>query len=152
MKRRTLRSGADIAMTMGTDESAKNSLLVGMAEPSQKPISKDQMRKVLKRLRVLLGEAIEQGSRVGLDLSSVKLAALCGELIREAEELGYRPAYDDSVEGFFLGGVFDELMQQPSNIFDAVMGLDGVDYYVPLSAENWIACLEALRFSLQPSQ
>lgn len=30
--------------------------------------------------------------------------------------------------------------------------LDGGTYYVPLSAENWTACLEALRLSLSPHQ
>jgi len=59
--------------------------------------------------------------------------------------------YGPTVEGFILGGIFDELVQQPSNIFDVAVDREGGQFYVPLSADNWIACLEALRFSLLPS-
>ena len=59
---------------------------------------------------------------------------------------------DGTVEGFFFTGLFDEMMQQPSNIFDEVTDARGVSYYVPLTAETWIRCLETLRLILLPSQ
>lgn len=114
------------------------------------PLSAAQMASVLKRLRVLLGEAILEGKRVGVELTPPKLAALCDELIREASEPGYRPDFGTSVEAFFLGGVFEQLMQEPSNIFDQVRAADGREYYVPLTPEQWIACLAHLRLSLLP--
>jgi hypothetical protein len=114
------------------------------------PLSAEQMASVLRRLRVILGDAIEEGKRLGVELTPSKAARVCDELIREAEEPGYRPDFGSSVEGFFLDGVFDQLVQEPSNIFDQVQATDGREYYVPLTPEQWIACLGRLRFSLLP--
>ena len=137
---------------LGDHLSAGAEVVAEMTGHLPKPLTPEQMKPILHRLRVILGEAVEQGERVGVDLNAPKLAMLCDELLREASEPGYRPAFDDSVEGFFLGGVFDELVQQPSNIFDQVMGTDGREYYVPLTTEQWIACLQRLRFSFLPHQ
>ncbi|MHA3771717.1 hypothetical protein ACXR0O_09300 [Verrucomicrobiota bacterium sgz303538] len=126
--------------------------IVSLTGHLPEPLLTPEIVSVLKRLRVILGEAIEQGRRLGLELTGPRLAKLCDELLREAREPGYKPSFDDSVEGFFLGGVFDDLVQQPSNIFSQVTGTDGKEYYVPLTASQWIACLEALRFSLLPHQ
>jgi hypothetical protein len=95
---------------------------------------------------------LEQSHRVGVDLTPLKLVVLCDELLREAQEPGYRPVFDDSVEGFFLSGLFEDLVIEPSNIFDTVTDPDGRQFYVPLSADQWIACLETLKLSLAPQQ
>lgn len=116
------------------------------------PIHAEEIRVVTRRLRVLLGEGLENARRCGEELTATHLAMVCDDLLRETREPGYRPEYGDSVRGFLLGGIFDDLVQQPSNIFDSGTGLDGRQYFVPMSAENWRACLEALRFSLLPAQ
>lgn len=135
-----------------SDNSGAGHPLTDLTGGRPEPVTSAQIRTVVRRLRVLLGEALEQSRRVGVELTPLKLVALCDELLREAHEPGYRPAFDDSVEGFFLGGLFDELVVEPSNIFDTVISTDGREFYVPLSAEQWIACLETLRLSLAPQQ
>jgi hypothetical protein len=117
-----------------------------------KPATPQQIRGIVKRLQVLLGEAMEQGDRVGVEVTPPKLARVCDELLHEARHPGYRPRHDGSVEGFFFAGVFEDLAQQPSNIFDEVTGADGKAYHVPLTVETWIQCLETLRLVLSPSQ
>jgi len=134
------------------DDSAALHSFLALTGRRPEPATAEQIRTVVRRLRVLLGEALEQSRRVGVDLTPPKLVALCDELLHEAREPGYRPAFSDSVEGFFLGGLFDELVLEPSNIFDTVTSTDGREFYVPLSAEQWIACLEVLRLSLAPQQ
>lgn len=116
------------------------------------PATPQQIRGIVKRLQVLLGEAMEQGERVGVEVTPPKLARVCDELLTEARHPGYRPVHDGSVEGFFFAGVFEDLVQQPSNIFDEVMGADGKAYYVPLTVETWVQCLETLRLLLSPNQ
>lgn len=56
------------------------------------------------------------------------------------------------MESFFFAGVFEDLVHQPSNIFDEVIGADGKACYVPLTVETRIECLETLRLVLSPSQ
>ena len=116
-----------------------------------RPVDANQARTVVKRLRMLLGESLANAKRCGVELTPLKLVCVCDDLLREARESGYRPDYGPTVKGFILGGIFDELVQQPSNIFDVAVDREGGQFYVPLSADNWIACLEALRFSLLPS-
>ena len=72
--------------------------------------------------------------------------------LRKARYPGCRPRHDGSVEGFFFAGVFEDLVHQPSNIFDEVIGANGKAYYFPLTVETWIVCLETLRLVLSPSQ
>lgn len=124
--------------------------LSAMTGAESKPLSAKQTASVVKRLRVILGEAMEEGKRLGVELTPPKLAAICDELLHEARNAGYQPDFGSSVEGFFLRGVFDQLVQEPSNIFDQVQALDGREYYVPLTPEQWVACLSTLRLSLLP--
>ncbi len=130
---------------------AARSLLEMTGKPPT-PATPQQIRGIVKRLQVLLGESMEQGGHLGVDVTPAKLARVCDELLHEARHPGYRPRHDGSVEGFFFAGVFEDLVQQPSNIFDEVTGIDGKAYYVPLTVETWIQCLETLRLVLSPSQ
>ncbi len=134
------------------DSSTASDAFADLTGHAPAPATAEQIRTVVRRLRVILGEALEQSRRVGVELTPLKLVALCDELLREAREPGYRPAFDDSVEGFFLSGLFDELVLEPSNIFDTVTSTDGREFYVPLTPDQWIACLETLRLSLAPQQ
>lgn len=153
-RRRNVQPRGDTLDTVSAefDDSAALHSFLALTGRRPEPATAEQIRTVVRRLRVLLGEALEQSRRVGVDLTPPKLVALCDELLHEAREPGYRPAFNDSVEGFFLGGLFDELVLEPSNIFDTVTSTDGREFYVPLSAEQWIACLEVLRLSLAPQQ
>ena len=150
--RRRFPSEPDRPAAPEPEESQGARALAQMTGHAPKPPTPQQIRSIVKRLQVLLGEAMEQGERVGVEVTPPKLARVCDELLHEAHHPGYRPRHDGSVEGFFLAGVFEDLVQQPSNIFDEVIGADGKAYYVPLTAETWIQCLETLRLVLSPSQ
>jgi hypothetical protein len=149
-----VRSGNDIIGAGHFDDDLSPGVASFIANFGQRPrpVDAQQVRTVVKRLRVLLGEGIANAKRCGVELTSAQLVRVCDDLLREVRESGYRPDYDESVAGLLLGGIFDELVQQPSNIFDVATSLDGGTYYVPLSAENWTACIEALRLSLAPHQ
>lgn len=116
------------------------------------PATSHQLKSVIRRLEVVLGEALEGGRRVGVEVTPAKLALLCDELLIEAEQPGYRPANDGTVEAFFFGGLFEEMVQQPSNIFEEVTSPEGKSFYVPLTVETWTECLRTLRTLLTPSQ
>ena len=149
-----IRSGNDIIGAGQFDDDLSPGVASFIANFGQrpKPVDADQARTVVKRLRVLLGEGLANAKRCGVELNPAQLVRVCDDLLREALENGWRPDYGTTVEGFLLAGIFDELVQQPSNIFDVATNSQGQQYYVPLSAENWTACLEALRLSLLPSQ
>jgi hypothetical protein len=50
---------------------------------------------------------------------------------------------------FFIHGLYDELIQQPSNIFETKLFPDGSTRYVPIGRAVWKACLERLRDRLK---
>jgi len=112
-----------------------------------RPVDAQQVRTVVKRLRVLLGEGNRNAKRCGVELNAAQLVRVCDDLQREAQEPDFCPDYGSTVEGFILSGIFDELGQQPSNIFDLSTNSQGQQYYVPLSAEKWTTYLETLRLS-----
>ena len=109
------------------------------------PVTSRDLRPVIRKLEVLLGEALGEAQKSGVNLPVTSLVTVIDEAVHEATDLGYRAKFPQTVEGVFLSGIYDELVQQPSNIFDVVTRADGKSYYVPLSSGVWIRCLKSLR-------
>jgi hypothetical protein len=104
---------------------------------------------VVRKLQVLLGEALAEANQSGVNLTVDSLVQVVEEALREASDMGYRAGFPATVEGIFLSGIYDDLVQQPSNIFDVVTRSNGKTYYVPLSSGVWIRCLESLKALLR---
>ena len=119
-----------------------------VVQEESRPVSRRDLRPVIRKLGVLLGEALAEANKSGVGLPLSSLVIVIDEAIKEASDLEYRAKFPKTVEGVFLSGIYDELVQQPSNIFDIVTRSDGKSYYVPLSSGVWIRCLQEVRKSL----
>ncbi len=104
-----------------------------MVEESR-PVSRRDLRPVIRKLEVVLGEALGRANKSGVGLPMSSLVLVIDEAVKEASDMEHRARFPQTVEGVFLSGIYDELVQQPSNIFDIVTRADGKSYYVPLSS------------------
>lgn len=112
------------------------------------PVSDKQIKSIVRKVKAVIVEAKAEASHSGVDLTSESLIRVVDEAILEASDMSHQPDFPQTVEGVYLSGIYDDLIQQPSNIFDIVTRADGKSYYIPLSSGVWARCLEVLRKGL----
>ena len=109
------------------------------------PVDTSQLSTVVGRVAVVMADYLESGKDIGLELNPVEIVSAVDAAIREAE--GLPSPWPDGADArtFFIHGLYDELIQQPSNIFETRRFPDGTERYVPIARATWKACLERLR-------
>ena len=114
-------------------------------------VNQAQIKGILRRLRVRLGEASLEAAALGLDFDGPLVHEVLDHLLTETRQPGHTPFNDGSVRAWFVEGLFADLIQYPSNIFEIVTAADGSQNYLPLTPEAWATCLTKLKDSLQAS-
>ena len=112
------------------------------------PVSDKQIKSIVRKVKAVIIEAQAEASHSGVELTTQSLIRVIDEAILEASDMSHQPDFPQTVEGIYLSGIYDDLIQQPSNIFDTVTREDGKSYYIPLSSGVWARCLEVLRKGL----
>jgi hypothetical protein len=104
-----------------------------------------QMAGVLARLSGVMADYLESGRHIDIVLNPVEILSAVGAAIQEAE--GRPSPWPDGADArtFFIHGLYEEIIQQPSNIFETRIFPDGSERYIPLNRASWKACLELLR-------
>lgn len=117
-----------------------SNLIAGKAQ-----VDTTQLTEVLKKLAVVMADYIENGKTIDITLNPVEILSAVEAAIREAE--GQPSPWPDGADArtFFIHGLYDEIVQQPSNIFETKIFPDGSARYIPLARATWKACLEQLR-------
>lgn len=112
-------------------------------------VDEAQMDEVVKKVQVVMADYLESGRGLGMKLTCVEVLSAIQAAIEEAE--GNPSAWPDGADAraFFVHGLYDELVQQPSNIFETKLFPDGSTRYVPISRAAWKACLERLKRRLE---
>lgn len=104
-----------------------------------------QIHAVVSKLHVVIADYLDSGKPLKITLNAVEILSAIEAAIQEA---GGQPSpWPDGADAraFFLHGLYDELVQQPSNIFETKLFPDGTERYIPVSRSTWKACLERLR-------
>jgi hypothetical protein len=103
-----------------------------------------QTAAVLARVSIVMADYIEGGKPIGIVLNPVEILSAIGAAIKEAE--GQPSPWPDGADArtFFIHGLYDEIIQQPSNIFETKIFPDGTERYIPLDKATWKACLQRL--------
>jgi hypothetical protein len=104
----------------------------------------DQIERVVEKVEDMMATYLEGGSKLGLSLDTPQVLEVIDRALAESEGRG-NADFGSDVSGFHMGGLYEELIQQPSNIFEQVTREDGTQEYVPLSVPLWQACLARLR-------
>ena len=114
-------------------------------------VNQAQIKEILRWLRVRLGEASREAETLGLVFDRPLVNEVIDQLLTETRQPGHTPFNDGSVRAWFVEGLFADLIQYPSNIFEIVSAADGTQNYLPLTPEAWAVCLTKLKDSLQPT-
>ncbi len=104
-----------------------------------------QMGDVLAKLSVVMADYLEGGRHIDIVLNPVEILSAVEAAIHEAD--GQPSPWPDGADArtFFIHGLYDEIIQQPSNIFETKIFPDGSERYIPIAKALWKACLERLR-------
>jgi hypothetical protein len=103
-----------------------------------------QIDRVVEKIEDVMATYLDGGAKVGLELDVAQVLRVIERAQEEAEGRG-NADFGEDVAGFHMAGLYEELIQQPSNIFEQITREDGEPTYVPLSAPLWRACLARLR-------
>ncbi len=104
-----------------------------------------QIQTVVGKLQVVIADYLESGKTLKITLNPIEILSAIEAAIQEAD--GHPSPWPDGAEAraFFIHGLYDEIIQQPSNIFETRLFPDGSERYVPISRSVWKACLDQLR-------
>jgi hypothetical protein len=108
-------------------------------------VDKSQISEVVQKLQAVIADYLESGKPLKITLNPIEILSALDAAIEEA--LGHPSPWPDGAEAraFFIHGLYDEIIQQPSNIFETRFFPDGSERFVPVSRATWKACLESLR-------
>ena len=106
--------------------------------------STTQIGDVLAKLSVVMADYLESGRHIDIALNPVEILSAVEAAIHEAE--GRPSPWPDGADArtFFIHGLYDEIIQQPSNIFESRIFPDGSERYIPIDKATWKACLQRL--------
>jgi hypothetical protein len=138
------RAGAPeaVAAVIQTKRELKK-LIAGESAPETRQIST-----VVAKLQVVVADYLDSGKPLKITLSAYEILSAVDAAIQESE--GKPSPWPDGADArtFFIHGLYDDLIQQPSNIFETKVFPDGTERYIPISRATWKACLESLREQL----
>ncbi|MEM9299035.1 MAG: hypothetical protein AAGA64_11655 [Bacteroidota bacterium] len=108
-----------------------------------------QIEHVVTKVEESMIEYLRVAPSLGLEIVSPDLIDIIDAALCEAEGNPAEKVFSQDEKGFFLFGLYEEIIQQPSNIFETVIKADGKRYYVPLKPALWTACLDRLKTKIQ---
>lgn len=109
------------------------------------PADLRQIQTVISKIQIAIADYLQSGVPLKITLNPVEILSAIEAAIREAE--GHPSPWPDGADArtFFIHGLYDDLIQQPSNIFETKRFPDGTERYLPINPATWKACLEKLR-------
>ncbi|MBM3847393.1 MAG: hypothetical protein FJ405_14070 [Verrucomicrobia bacterium] len=119
-----------------------------VAPPVPQPLDARTIQPVVRRLERVAADYLAGAPRVGVQLDLEDLDFVIARLISESQGLVQLPAFAEDTKGFFLAGLYDELLREPSNIFHQIEVSEESVRLEAMTAEFWRACLQAWRIRL----
>ena len=115
--------------------------------PLSRPAASADLIAAVRRLTEVCADYLTTAPRLGLQPTPEHLLRVIEAAADEAVD-GPLPVWGDDVEAYFLQGLYEELLQQPANLFTGTRLLGGEEIPVPISPENWIECLRVFRAAI----
>lgn len=114
-------------------------------EQAAEPVSDSQILPIVRKLRSVFLNAVAEAQSCGMNLNPACCVRVIDEALKESVNSAHTASFPQDVEGAYMLSLYEELIQQPSNIFDIVTREDGQQYYIALSPALWRRCLEKLK-------
>lgn len=112
-----------------------------------KPASSADLLAAVRRLTQVCAETLATGPRLGLHPTPSHLLRIVDAALAESTD-GPLPDWGTDIEGYFLQSLYEELIQQPANLYTGTRLLHGQEVPIPISTENWIECLNVFRAAI----
>ena len=131
---------------------------MGTEMPPQPEIEQDigdrkgEAKRILKRLAAIVEDHRQAAISLGVELGGRELFFVLSALRKHAQGLQGSPVKGarDEIHGYCLNRLFDELVEEPSNIlFTTKTGPDSVRYDA-MNAAFWIECLDLMEATYCP--
>ena len=111
-----------------------------------------EIERVAKRLAILVQEHVTAAQPLGIELSLADISAVI-EALRDHARGGPGipiPGARDAIHAHVLNRLFEELVEEPSNIFCAKSNANGKEPsgYDAMDASFWLECLDFMEASL----
>jgi len=147
-KRREIRvrheAGApeEVVRALRTERELKR-LIAGEVKPDAAAV-----KAVVARVQLAMADYLESGKGLGIVLQPVEIVSALDAALAEAD--GQPSPWPDGADArtFFLHGLYDEIVQQPSNLFETRVFPDGSERYVPVGKAVWRAGLELTKAAI----
>lgn len=108
-----------------------------------------EIGRVARRLEGIVATHLESARRMHESMTPAQIRAVLDALRVEAREAGRPPTFAGSEVGVYLQQtLYEELLEEPSNIFYSTRVSEEVMRYEPLPRDFWLACLDALQARL----
>ncbi len=115
--------------------------------PSGKP-ELSQIQAIVLRLEDFLATTVEEGQHLGLTLSAPQILSVIDTALGRLQGTESPKPVEETVEGYFLDGFTEALLQEQQGIYEKVKDPDDQEVYVPINNALWIECLRALHESV----
>lgn len=101
------------------------------------------------RTEALIADYVDEAREAGCRLQGTHLVSVLDQAIAHAEApANHQPAFEESVEGCYLLGLYEELVQQPTNVYEQVTTPEGRQEWRTLEYPVWAECLRRVRASV----
>lgn len=117
------------------------------AQPEGKKPRPEEFTKLIARLEDLLVRYLESGKRSRLSLTPEQIFFVVDAAVDHSSRQ-IVPKFEETESGYFMSGLFEELIQQPQSIFEKIEDEEGHPTWKPLSPEIWEDCLRQFRKTL----
>lgn len=114
----------------------------------QPPAASADLIATVRRLTELCADHLATAPRLGLQPTPDHLLRAVDAALAEATDGPLPDWKQDDIEGYFLQGLYEELIQQPANLFTDTRLLHGEEVPVPISAATCIECLRVFRAAI----
>ncbi|MEO0444988.1 MAG: hypothetical protein AAF191_02810 [Verrucomicrobiota bacterium] len=107
---------------------------------------KGEAKRIVKRLAAIIEDHRQAALPLSIELGSSDISSVIGALREHAQGKAGSPVPGarDEIHGYCLNRLFDELVEEPSNIlFTTMTGPDTVRYDA-MNAEFWMECLDLM--------
>lgn len=115
---------------------------------------KAESKRIVKRLAAIIEDHRQAAVHLDLELGAEDIALVIGALREHAQGNPGTPVPGarDEIHGYCLNRLFDELVEEPSNIlFTTKTGPDTIRYDA-MNAEFWLECLNLMEATFCPPE
>ena len=129
----------DLDQRVLVDERALDLLIDG-----EEPPDPTQIPAIVNKLQSVIANYMRGLAGGEFQISSEDILQATARALEEANGKPWPYPDGQDAHTFIVHGLYEEIVQQPSNIFETRLFPDGTERYIPIGKGMWQACLKAL--------